>query len=181
MKRWGCISFAIGLCGLALSERAALCQIIDRLSPHEATTQTLAGKWIVIEYGRPYLKGRNLIGNIVRYGQMWRTGADEAPVLSTEGDLMIGELRVPTGRYSLFTIPGKDHWTLVVNKVPNLMGRNGYNSQKDLGRVEMNVDMQAAVTEQFTIAIDKTTADRGVLKMSWASVVVSVPISAKQP
>jgi len=179
MGGWRSIQSAV-LCGAVCACHALSQGTLAHLSPHEAIIQMLAGKPVQVEYGRPYLRDRRLIGNIVKYGQMWRTGADEAPVLSVEGPVAIGNLKVPAGRYSLFTIPEKDHWTLVINKVPDLMGRNNYNRKKDLGRVQMSLDTRHAATEQFTISIDKTSDNSGVLKMAWGTVSVSVPIAAAE-
>src|SRR4051812_11329554 len=84
-----------------------------RKSPHDTVSATLAGKTISISYGRPYLKGRKAIGGaLVPYGQVWRMGADEATKLTTDTDLMIGNLKVPKGSYSLFILAEKDKWTL---------------------------------------------------------------------
>jgi hypothetical protein len=108
-----CAAFAFGL--LVAQER-------KRASPHETTSATIGGKKVTIEYGRPYKKNREIFGGLVPYGEVWRTGADEATVLTTEGDLMIGKLHVPKGTYSLFTVPAKEEWTLVVNKTAKQWG-----------------------------------------------------------
>ena len=149
-----------------------------RLSPRERTSETLAGKKVQINYGRPYRRGRKIFGHGLPYGKLWRTGADEATTLSTEATLTVGTLEVPPGDYSLFTIPNKEHWTLVVNTEPNLMGRIGYNRKKDLGRVDMKVE-NTQMIEQLTIEIVKTTENSGILKISWETTGASVPISTK--
>src|SRR5688572_12293236 len=74
----------------------------NRVSPHETTELTLNGKKISVTYGRPSMKGRKIVGALVPYGQVWRTGADEATVLNTEADLTIGNLAVPKGKYAIF-------------------------------------------------------------------------------
>jgi hypothetical protein len=150
-----------------------------RLSPREHTSETLAGKNVEIAYGRPYRRGRKIFGNGLPYGKLWRTGADEATTLSTDATLTVGRLTVAPGDYSLFTIPNMDHWTLVINTDPNLLGRNGYNRKKDLGRVDMAVERTPEMVEQLTIEIAKTTENSGILRISWETTLASVPILTK--
>lgn len=138
-----------------------------RASPHEQTSATIGGKKITIDYGRPYMKGRKIFGGLVPFGQVWRAGADEATMLTTDADLTIGGLNVPKGSYALFAIPEANHWTLVVNKVAKQWGAFNYDQSKDLGRTEMKVSAAGAPLEQFTISLEAAGGDRGVLKMAW--------------
>jgi hypothetical protein len=161
-----------------------------RASPHDQTSAAIGGKKVIIQYGRPYKKGRQIFGEpgglgtigagsaLVPYGQIWRTGADEATTLTTDGDLMIGALRVPKGSYALFTLPGKNEWTLVVNKTAKQWGAFSYDKKDDLGRVPMKVGSAAAPVEQFTIAIEPAGERKGTLKLSWDKLVATVPLSA---
>src|SRR5262245_1706606 len=89
----------------------------NRVSPHETVELSLNGKKITVTYGRPSMKGRKIVGDLVPYGSVWRTGADEATVLTTEADLTIGDLAVLKGSYSIFTLPSETGWKLIVNKV----------------------------------------------------------------
>lgn len=147
-----------------------------RASPHEQTTLTLSGKKITIEYGRPYKKGREIFGNLVPWGQVWRTGADEATTLTTDADLLIGNLKVPKGKYSIFTMPTDKakEWPLMVNKEPEQWGAYKYDKTKDLGRTMLKVETAPASVEQLTIALeaqpDKKSA---VLKIAWDKTVAS--------
>jgi hypothetical protein len=161
-----------------------------RASPHDQTSAKIGGKNVIIRYGRPYKKGRQIFGEagglgtmgsgaaLVPNGQIWRTGADEATTLTTEGDLMIGTLRVPKGSYALFTLPGKNEWTLVVNKTAKQWGAFSYDKKEDLGRVPMKVGSGAAPVEQFTIAVESAGDHKGTLKLSWDKLVATVPLSA---
>jgi hypothetical protein len=149
----------------------------QRVSPHETTTAVIAGKKITIEYGRPYVKGRNVWAEpIAPYGKVWRTGADEATKLTTEADLMIGSLHVPAGSYALFTIPGEKEWTLILNKEANQWGAFKYDANKDLGRVKMNVRKLSSPVEQLTISVESSGGNRGVLKIAWSDTEASVPV-----
>ncbi|MCC6861775.1 MAG: DUF2911 domain-containing protein [Bryobacterales bacterium] len=148
-----------------------------RVSPHEQTSGVIAGQKITIEYGRPYKKGRVIYGGLVPYGQVWRTGADEATKLTTTADLMIGSLHVPKGTYSLFTVPGQNEWTLVLNKVPDQMGAYNYDQKMDLGRTKMKVEKAPAPLEQLTISVESASGKQGLLKIAWDTTVASVPLT----
>jgi len=161
---------------LAVMIAAALLAQGNRASPHEKVTATIAGKAITIEYGRPFMKGRTIYGGLVPFGKVWRTGADEATMLTAEGDLMIGSLHVPKGSYSLFTIPGEKEWTLVVNKVAKQWGAYKYEQGSDLGRVTMKVESLSAPVEQLTIAINSKGGNQGEIRVSWEKTAASAGI-----
>lgn len=146
----------------------------ERVSPHESVSAMINGKNVTIEYGRPYKKEREIFGGLVPLGEVWRTGADEATTLATDGDLMVGTLHVPAGEYSLFTIPGESAWTLIVNKTAEQWGAFSYDASQDLGRAEMTVSALSAPVEQFTIAIEPTNGSEGVLKMTWDQTEASI-------
>lgn len=146
-----------------------------RVSPHETVTATLGGKKVTIEYGRPSMKGREIFGKLVPYGEVWRTGADEATILTTEGDLMLGSLHVPAGSYSLFTIPAADGWTIIVNNTAKQMGAFKYDEKTDLGRAKMKTE-KAPATQQFTIALEPKGANAGTLRMTWDTVSATIPV-----
>jgi Protein of unknown function (DUF2911). len=152
-----------------------------RISPHEQVQVTVAGKSIKIDYGRPYLKGRKAIGgDLVPYGKVWRTGADEATMLTTEVDLMIGDLKVPAGSYSLFTLPSEEGWTLIVNKVAKQWGAFKYDPATDLGRVRMKVEKTPSLVEQFTISFEQPTAKSAILALAWENTKASVPVKVSE-
>ena len=148
-----------------------------RLSPHEQVSATIGGKKITIEYGRPYKKGRPIFGGLVPFGQVWRTGADEATTLTTDGDVMIGALRVPKGKYALFTVPEKDQWTLVVNRTAKQWGAFSYNAKDDLGRVPMKVGATPATVEQLTIKLEPAGDRKAILEVSWDKLVASAQLT----
>jgi hypothetical protein len=147
-----------------------------RKSPHEQASAVLAAKKVTIDYGRPFKKGRKIFGELVPLDAVWRTGADEATVLTTATDLTIGTLRVPAGSYSLFTIPGAKGWTLIVNKVVKQWGAFAYDAKQDLGRVPMTAAAGPPV-EQFTIALEPAGDKKLTLKMSWDTTVAQVAVS----
>jgi len=148
----------------------------QRVSPHEKVNATFGGKTITIEYGRPYVKGRNVWADpLAPYGKVWRTGADEATKLTTTADLMIGPVHVPAGSYALFTIPGEKEWTLIINKVAEQMGAFDYDQKQDLGRTRMSVKKLSKPAEQLTITLPPN-ANGGALTIAWSDVEASVPL-----
>lgn len=160
---------AISLAGSARAED-------KRASPHAEATAKLAGKSIKISYGRPYMKARAIFGSLVPWGEVWRTGADEATTFTTETDVVIGTLKVPKGEYALFTIPTEKQWTLVVNKTAKQWGAFKYDAAQDLGRVTMAVTAAAKPVEQFTIEL-VPAGKQVTLKLSWDKTVASVAIA----
>lgn len=167
-------------CGLVI---AALCVAVlasttvhaQRASPHETVRAVVDGATISIAYGRPFAKGRKVIGGVVPYGQIWRLGADEATTLVTDRPLTIGTLRLPAGSYTLFALPTDTQWTLIVNRQTGQSGLD-YDQRRDVGRVPMRLTQSAAPIEQLTIAVLDTAAG-GELKMTWERADLTVPFS----
>ena len=139
------------------------------LSPPQEVTYRVNNKNVTINYNAPSKRGRAIMGSLVPYGKVWRTGANAATTLTTTTDLMIGSLHVPAGKYSLYTIPGEKEWTLIVNKQTGQWGTN-YDEKQDLGRVKMKVTRLDKPVEQFGIPIDKN------LTLSWENTQASVPV-----
>lgn len=141
------------------------------LSPAQEVKHSAGkGKDITVNYSAPSKRGRAIIGSLVPYGKVWRTGANAATTLTTTTDLMIGSLHVPAGKYSLYTIPGQKEWTLIVNKQTGQWGTN-YDEKQDLGRVKMTVKQLKDAVEQFAIGINGKA-----LTLTWENTQASVPV-----
>jgi Protein of unknown function (DUF2911) len=147
----------------------------QRVSPHETASGTVDGAKISVTYGRPYAKGRKIVGGLVPYGQPWRTGADEATMLVTDKDLMFGNTHVSAGKYTLFTLPGEKSWQLIINKQTGQWG-TAYDQKQDLARIPMSVGKTSAPVEQLTIAVADTPSG-GELQISWENTLVTAPFS----
>jgi hypothetical protein len=141
------------------------------LSPPAKAEATLNGKKVAIDYSAPSKRDRVIMGELVPYGKVWRTGANAATTLTTAGDLMIGGIHVPKGTYTLFTIPGEKEWTLIVSKQTGQWGTD-YDAAQDLGRTKMTVTTLKDPVETFAIGIDKN------LTMTWENTRASVPVTA---
>jgi hypothetical protein len=147
-----------------------------RASPHADVTATLGGKKITVSYGRPYVKGRAIFGGLVPWGEVWRTGADEATTFTTEADVVVGGIKVPKGEYALFTIPTQKEWTLVLNKTAKQWGAFKYDAAQDLGRTPMTVATLPKSVEQLTIEM-VPAGKQLTLKLSWDKTAASVTIA----
>jgi hypothetical protein len=133
------------------------------------------GADFLVEYGSPLARGRELFGTLVPYAERWRTGANRATHLSTSNDLMIGDLKVPAGDYTLFTIPEADGGTFIINKQTGQNGRS-YDESRDLGRVEMQRRTSNEYVEAFTVQIMETS-NGGEIQLIWGNTVYFVPFS----
>jgi hypothetical protein len=142
-------------------------------SPRDTTRAGIGGATLLVDYGRPSKRGREIFGGLVPFGQVWRTGANQATTLVTDKPLMFGSLLVPAGKYTLWTLPAKDGWKLIVNKQTGQWGTN-YDPAQDLGRVDMKVEKLAAPVEQMAIKL-APGASGGVLRIEWDTTAAVVP------
>src|SRR6266446_10036768 len=144
--------------------------------PATAKCDLPAGKSITVDYSSPRAKGRKIFGDVVPYGEPWRTGANEATTFVTTADLMVGGQHVPAGKYTIFTIPNKDKWTLIISKKTGEWGIPYPGADSDLVRADMKVSKLPSMAENFTIGFDKA-AGGCTLRMDWETTRASVEIS----
>ncbi|HLZ12433.1 MAG TPA: DUF2911 domain-containing protein [Candidatus Acidoferrum sp.] len=143
--------------------------------PATAKCELAAGKSIAIDYSSPRKNGRPIFGSLIPYGQVWRAGANEATTFVTTADLTVGGAHVPAGSYTIFAIPNQDKWSLIISKKTGEWGTPYPGEKEDLARVDMKVST-GAVTENFTIALDKNSKGC-TLKMAWDNTIASVEIA----
>jgi hypothetical protein len=148
----------------------------QRASPHETTSATVDGAKISVTYGRPYMKGRKIVGGLVPYGEVWRTGADEATTMVTDKALMFGGTHLQPGTYTLYTLPTDKGWHLIINKQTKQWGTE-YDQKQDVARIPMTVGKTAAPVEQFTITI-ADTAGGGELRLAWENTQATAAFTA---
>ena len=148
------------------------------LSPPAETSVVISGKKITINYSAPSMRGRKIFGGLVPYGQVWRTGANEATSLKTEANLDINGLKVPKGNYTLFTNIDPWQWQLIVNKQTGQEGTD-YEQSRDLGRVKMTMSKSPSTVEKFTITLTSAGGNKGLLKLAWENTVASVPFTVE--
>lgn len=147
-------------------------------SPPEQASVTLGGKDVTIYYCAPSLRGRKVGVELAPYGQVWRTGANSATTLKTQSTLRIGNLIVPPGTYTLYTLPEQHGWKLIVNKQTGQWG-TVYNQDQDLGRVDMMEGViPGSPVEKFLIDFEHTQGNKTELHLHWDKTDVYAPITA---
>jgi hypothetical protein len=167
--------------GLALGLMAVLgsAQMDKAAKPSpaaKASCELAGGKSITVDYSSPRAKGRKIYGGLVPYGDVWRAGANEATTFVTTTDVMVGGTHVPAGNYTLFAIPNKDKWTLIISKKTGEWGIPYPGADSDFVRVDMKASTLPSAVENFTIAFDKT-AHGCTLRLDWETTRASVDIS----
>jgi hypothetical protein len=160
-----------------------------RISPHETISTVIDGNRVMIVYGRPFTKdhktgeNRKIWGGLVPYGEIWRTGADEATLLITQKPIVFGGTTVPAGAYTIFTLPQEDGSAkLIINKQVGQwgVGPGSYDEQQDLARIDFEKDAPEKMADHLTIAISKNPTGGGVLKISWEDAQFSAPFTVQK-
>jgi len=149
------------------------------LSPAAQTDVTLEGATITIHYNSPAMRGRVIMGGLVPYGQVWRTGANPATSFVTTGNLKIGSLSVPAGNYTLYTLPATPGtpWLLIINKQTGQWG-TVYKQDMDLGRTPMHYEKLPSAKESMSITFEHTEKRSTYLHIKWETTDESVKIEA---
>lgn len=155
------------------ASRASGAQLAARPSPLDSVTATIGGVEVKVCYSRPYLKGRAAVGGtLVPFGKIWRTGANEPTVIHTSAPIMIGNVRVEAGSHSIYTIPAKGEWAVLINSSTEQWGTQ-YPAGTEVGRAVGAVGALASPVEQFTIRLSGSA-----LAMEWEQTRVTVPLAA---
>jgi hypothetical protein len=162
---------------LAMLAATVVAAQTNKPSPDATAAVNLGGKTITITYNRPSMRGRKIMGDLVPYGQVWRTGANAATTLTTPIGLNIGGTTVPAGTYTLYSLPGENSWKLIINKQTGQWGTE-YDESRDLARVDMKVSRTPSPVEQFLISWNKKSESQADLIMEWENTRVSVPVKA---
>ena len=145
---------------------------LPRLSPKASVSQTIGYTNITIDYCRPGVKGRTIWGGLVPYNQVWRTGANEATTIQFTTDVTLDGNEVPAGKYSLFTIPTTDAWTVVLNKVDRQWGAFTYKQEDDLLRFTVK-HVKGNFTERLQFSFSNLTDNSVDVLMNWENLQIS--------
>ncbi len=129
---------------------------------------------IEVVYSRPGVKGRPIFGGIVPYGQVWRTGANQATKITFSTPVKLNGADVPAGTYGLFTIPGETEWTVIIAKNPNQWGAFSYSPTNDLVRFTAAPVRLAQPIETFTIEFNRIRDESALLNLVWADTAVPI-------
>ncbi|MFN8344937.1 MAG: DUF2911 domain-containing protein [Spirosomataceae bacterium] len=139
-----------------------------RPSPPAQVTQKIGGTTVSIHYGQPSVKGRKVWGELVPYGQVWRTGANEATTFETDKDVKIEGMALPAGKYSFFTLPNEREWTLIFNKVAAQWGAFKYDEKQDALRVSVKPEKSSKFNEKLVYDI----SSKGNVSIRWENMEV---------
>jgi hypothetical protein len=156
----------------------ALAQLdLPRVSPKATVSQTVGLTDVSIAYCRPGVKGRVIWGGLVPYAEVWRTGANEATTITFSDPVTVNGNAVAAGTYGLFTIPGKESWTVILSKGAKLWGAYEYKKEEDVLRFEVKPRAAAAAKEWMQFRFEALTNDSADVVLAWES--VEVPFTVK--
>ncbi len=145
-------------------------------SPPATVTQKIGFTDLTVKYSRPSAKGRAIFGKLVPYGELWRTGASDATILTISDPIIVAGKALPAGKYSLFTIPTRTEWTVILNSYTEGHGTTGYDAKNDALRFTVKPDSSARFYESFTIEVQDVVKNQANLYMTWANTSVHFPI-----
>lgn len=148
---------------------------MKQLSARDTTRAAVGNATFEVDYSRPLARGRVLLGGIIPYDQVWRTGANAATQFSTSAPITLAGISLPAGKYTLWTVPRTKGVDLIVNKQTGQWG-TGYNPAYDVGKSAMETETLTTPVEKFTISIRPVDARRGALVMEWGPFRWTAPI-----
>ena len=176
------IAFLLAISSVALAQMNMGQDKSKRPSPPASAQCKLSdGKTVKIDYSSPRAKGRKIFGTgaaLVPYGEIWRTGANEATTFVADRNVSVGGAAVSAGSYTIFTIPKADGWTLIISKKTGEWGTDYPGEKEDLARVPMTVSRTSAPVENFTIALDPS-GSKCTLRLEWENTRASIDINEK--
>lgn len=144
----------------------------QRPSPPVTASNSFGNTKVVINYGSPAVKGREIWGKLVPYGKVWRTGANEATTFEVTTDVMIEGKKLAAGRYALFTIPGEEEWTIIFNKTADQWGAYGYKAEDDALRITATPASHGEMAERLVFQIVPDGDAKAAVTLYWEKVAV---------
>jgi hypothetical protein len=170
-----CFLLLLGLTVMAIPGRSR--QVLS--PPAKAACKFADGKTITVGYASPRMRGRKNFGDVVPFGEVWRTGADNATSFVTNTDLVVAGKNVPAGSYTLFTLPTQSKWTLIISKQTGEFGIPYPGEKFDFARVEMKLSKLPLPLENFTISFDQNGVSCA-MKLDWETTRASIDMSEKE-
>ena len=128
-----------------------------------------------VVYGRPQKKGRTMLGGIEKYGSVWRTGANETTEIKLYKPVTFGDKQLAAGTYSIYSIPGKDEWTIIFNSKLDTWGHYEYDESKDVARIKVPAGKTDKEVEAFTIDFQGGNGN-ATMFLAWENTLVKVPV-----
>ncbi|MFB6457944.1 DUF2911 domain-containing protein [Chitinophaga sp. Hz27] len=171
---------AASSCAFLLYAGASMAQgvKVPAPSPTQTIKQEFALSSVEIDYSRPNAKGRVIMGDLVPYNKVWRTGANKATTITFGEDVKFGDVAVKAGKYGLLTIPGQQKWTVILTTSLDVTKPADYKQENDVARVTVTPQRSATALQSFTIGFDNIKYNSMVLTLAWDKTVVPVTITA---
>lgn len=168
---------------LAVLLSAALGCLAQIKTPSPSPTQTIHQDFglaaIDLSYSRPGMKGRKIVGDLVPYGKVWRTGANGATTITFGDEVEIGGVKIAPGKYGLVTIPGKDVWTIIITKQLDITNPAAYKKENDVVQATATARSLNDPVETFTMAFEDVKANSCLLTMKWEKTLIELPIKTE--
>ncbi|PWV51748.1 DUF2911 domain-containing protein [Chitinophaga sp. S165] len=147
-------------------------------SPGQTIHQDFALSFVEVNYSRPAMKGRTIMGDLVPYGKVWRTGANSATTITFGEDITFGGTAVKAGKYGLLTIPGQSEWTVILSKSLDVTSPAAYKPENDVVRVKVApIELPYAI-ENFMITFDNVQSNAANLMLLWEKTLITIPLTA---
>lgn len=163
-------------CGIVSVTQAQI--NLPSASPDHEFKQQVGFAEVQIKYSRPSARGRVIFGELVPLNELWRTGAHDATTIWFSDSVKINGINIPSDTFSLFTIPGKNEWTIILNKVSEMHGSADYSQDNDQLRFKVKPEKSNRFYETFTIEINDFTKDSAFVYMLWENTQVKFPIQS---
>jgi hypothetical protein len=163
---------------LAITQARSQGPKLPAASPAASVKQTFGLTDITIDYSSPAVKGRTIWGGLIPYDSVWRTGANAATVINFSTSVSINGTNVKAGKYALFTIPGRDMWTIIINSDYDQWGSFGYNKGSDVLRVKVKPEMTSESKERMAFYLDPTSDSTCNVTLRWEKVKVTFEVKA---
>jgi len=165
------------VCSLSFTSVAQL--NLPNASPDHEFKQQIGFTEVQVKYSRPSARGRVIFGDLVPFNELWRTGAHDATTVWFSDSLKINGVIIPSDTFSLFTIPGKEEWTIILNKAAEMHGTSDYSQDQDQIRFKAKPEKSGRFYETFTIEINDLTKDGGAsFYILWENTAVKFPIES---
>jgi Protein of unknown function (DUF2911) len=144
-----------------------------RISPKAKVEQIVGFTTVTIDYSRPGVKGREIWGGLVPYNTVWRAGANEATKITFSSDVIVNGKKLKAGSYGFFTIPTKDKWTLIFNRVADQWGAFEYNEEEDVLRIQVTPETKPGFWQEWlAYTITKTSDKSAIVRLEWEKLKV---------
>lgn len=160
---------------VAILATASIAQRLPQPSPGASVMQTIGVTDVTIKYSRPSLKGRAVFPTILKYGEFWRTGANQATNIEFSTDVMFGGQKVAAGKYFLYSMPGENEWQIIINKSA-ATSAEAYKMADDVVRVAVKPTALGSAIETMTIGFSKLTDSSAHMEISWDKFSLATPI-----